>query len=75
MRINEARSVLGRRLIARKDDEWSHFNVWTNFVVQGDCAEYQKVCMINVARVLPSNAYLVATVHDELLYDVPALKL
>ena len=51
---------------------WSRFNVWTNFRVQGDCAEYQKMCMINVARVVPSDVHLVATVHDELIYDVPA---
>ena len=68
----EARTVMGRRLVARQDDTWSRFNVWTNFVIQGDCAEYQKMCMINVARILPSDAHLVATVHDELIYDVPA---
>jgi DNA polymerase I len=28
--------------------------------------------MINVARIVPSDVPLVATVHDELIYDVPA---
>jgi DNA polymerase I-like protein with 3'-5' exonuclease and polymerase domains len=69
---SEARTVMGRRLVARKDDEWSRFNVHTNFVVQGDCAEYQKLCMVNLARALSSDAHIIATVHDEVIIDVPA---
>ena len=70
--FDEARTVMGRLLLARKDDDWSRFNLWTNFLDQGDCAEYQKMCMINVARVIPSDVHLVACVHDESIYDVPA---
>jgi DNA polymerase I-like protein with 3'-5' exonuclease and polymerase domains len=71
-RNNRARTIFGRLLCAQIDDVWARFNLWTNYVVQGSCADLLKLAMLRVAAVLPSDCYLVATVHDELIYDVPA---
>jgi twinkle protein len=68
---NRARTIFGRLLCAQVDDPWARFNLWTNYVVQGSCADLLKMAMIKVASILPSDCQLVATVHDELIYDVP----
>jgi DNA polymerase I-like protein with 3'-5' exonuclease and polymerase domains len=68
---NRARTIFGRLLCAQIDDAWARFNLWTNYVVQGACADLLKMAMVKVASILPSYCHLVATVHDELIYDVP----
>jgi DNA polymerase I-like protein with 3'-5' exonuclease and polymerase domains len=68
---NRARTRFGRLLCAQKDDAWARFNLWTNYVVQGSCADLLKMAMIKIASILPSDCHLVATVHDELIYEAP----
>jgi twinkle protein len=70
----EARTILGRLLLPQFDSEWSRFNMLINYVVQGSCADLLKLAMVKIAPLMPSDAHLVATVHDELVYDVPASK-
>ena len=67
-----ARTILGRLLCAQRDADWARFNLFTNYIVSGSCADLLKAAMIKIAPVLPSDCHLVATVHDELIYDVPA---
>ena len=67
-----ARTVFGRLLLARKDDAWARFNMFTEYVVSGSCADLIKTAMIKIAAVIPSDVHLVATIHDELVYDAPA---
>ena len=69
---NQTRTIFGRRLVAQRDDPWARFNLWTNYVVQGACADLLKAAMVKIASILPSDCHLVATVHDELIYDAPA---
>jgi DNA polymerase I-like protein with 3'-5' exonuclease and polymerase domains len=68
---DSARTVFGRLLVAKKDDAWARFNLHTEYVVSGSCADLIKVAMIKVSSVMPSDVHLIATVHDELIYDVP----
>ena len=69
---DSARTVFGRLLLAKKDDDWARFNMFTEYVVSGSCADLIKMAMIKVASVMPADVHLVATVHDELVYDAPA---
>src|SRR5262249_22137004 len=69
---NRARTIFGRLLCAQADDSWARFNLWTNYVVQDACADLLKMAMIRIASILHSDVHLVATVHDELIYDAPA---
>jgi DNA polymerase I-like protein with 3'-5' exonuclease and polymerase domains len=64
---------LGRRLLAQADSAWARFNVWTEYVVSGSAADLLKVAVVKLDSILPagSECHLVATVHDELIYDVP----
>jgi DNA polymerase I len=68
---DRTRTIFGRLLRAQKEGAWARFNLWTNYVVQGACADLLKLAMIKVASILPSDCHLAATVHDELIYDVP----
>lgn len=69
--IGEARTIYGRLLRAQQDSTWARFNLWTEYVVSGSCADLLKAAMVQIASILPSDCHLVATVHDELIYDVP----
>jgi DNA polymerase I-like protein with 3'-5' exonuclease and polymerase domains len=71
-RNDRTRTVFGRLLCAQIDDAWARFNLWTNYVVQGACADLLKMAMVKISSIMPSDVHLVATVHDELIYDVPA---
>jgi DNA polymerase family A len=70
-RNNNARTILGRLLVAQKDDHWARFNMFTEYVVSGSCADLIKVAMVKVASLLPEDVRMVATVHDELVFDAP----
>jgi DNA polymerase I len=67
----EARTIYGRLLRAQADTAWARFNLWTEYVVSGSCADLLKATMVRIAAILPSDVHLVATVHDELIYDAP----
>jgi DNA polymerase I-like protein with 3'-5' exonuclease and polymerase domains len=69
---NRARTIFGRLLRAQADDAWARFNLLTNYVVQGTCADLLKMAMIKIVGILHSDVHLIATVHDELIYDAPA---
>jgi DNA polymerase I len=69
--VKEARTVLGRLLLPQSGKTWSRFNMLTEYVVSGSCADLLKLAMVKIDSVAPSDVHLVATVHDELVYDVP----
>jgi hypothetical protein len=64
------RTKLGRLLLAQKNDPWARFNLFTEYFVSGSCADLLKVAMVKIDMVMP-DVHLVATVHDELVYDAP----
>jgi DNA polymerase I-like protein with 3'-5' exonuclease and polymerase domains len=66
---DRAHTIFGRLLCAQADNSWARFNLLTNYVVQGSCADLLKMAMIKIAAILHSDVHLVATVHDELIYD------
>jgi DNA polymerase-1 len=68
--VTEARTVLGRILLPRGDTDWAKFQMLTNYVTQGSAADVIKVAMVKLAYRLPPG-FMVATVHDELVFDVP----
>jgi hypothetical protein len=67
----EARPIYGRLLRTEADTGWARFNLWTEYVVSSSCADLLKAAMVRIASILPSDVHLVATVHDELIYDAP----
>ena len=69
---DEARTILGRRLLPNAETDWAKFEVLTNYVVQGSAADVIKLAMVKLGNQLPADDHLVATVHDELVFDVPA---
>ena len=70
--ITSARTVFGRLLLPDNETWWRRFNMFTNYVVQGSCADLIKAAMLKVSSVLPQDVRLIATVHDELVFDAPA---
>ena len=70
----EARTVWGRRLVPKLPAvKWGRFVMHTNMVVCGSCADLIKLAMLRVSKAkLPLGTKMVATVHDELVFDVPA---
>jgi DNA polymerase-1 len=54
-----------------KDEQrrWNRFQMGTNYVIQGSCADTLKLAMVRLLPVLPSNARLLLTVHDELVLE------
>jgi DNA polymerase-1 len=71
--IAENHTIIGRRLMAQGDQAWDRFQAHTNYVVQGSAADVVKEGMVEVDAILPTDVYLIASVHDELIYDAPML--
>jgi DNA polymerase-1 len=69
--LDENCTILGRRLVTQGDRDWDSFQLHTNYIVQGSAADVLKCAMVKTTSVLPGEVYLVATVHDELVFDVP----
>jgi DNA polymerase-1 len=67
-----SRTVFGRLLLAQGGTNWHRFNLHTALTVSGSCADLLKAAMIKVCAVMPEDARLIATVHDELILDCPA---
>jgi DNA polymerase I-like protein with 3'-5' exonuclease and polymerase domains len=67
--VKTAKTLFGRLLLPDKDEEWQRFQMLTNYVVQGSGGDLIKAVIVKTAQILPSDAYLVATVHDELIFD------
>jgi len=68
---NNTRTIFGRLLVAQKDDHWARFNMLTEYVVSGSCADLLKVAMVRIDSAMPEDVPMVATVHDELVFDTP----
>jgi DNA polymerase I-like protein with 3'-5' exonuclease and polymerase domains len=73
--ITEGRTLLGRRRLANPDDEkkhwnWNRFQLCTNHVVQGSCADALKLAMVRLDNELPADAHIAMCIHDELVLDV-----
>jgi DNA polymerase I-like protein with 3'-5' exonuclease and polymerase domains len=66
-----ARTIFGRLLMPDGDRAWNRFVMLTNYRVQGSCADLIKAAMLKTVSVLPKDVRLVATVHDELIFDAP----
>jgi DNA polymerase I-like protein with 3'-5' exonuclease and polymerase domains len=68
----EVRTVMGRRrLIPNTASEWERFTALVNTPVQGGCADGMKQALLRIAQLLPPEARLISTVHDEVLVEVP----
>jgi DNA polymerase I-like protein with 3'-5' exonuclease and polymerase domains len=71
--VSEARTVLGRLLLEQGDGrDWDRFQLHTSYRVSGSAADVLKVAMVKTAGMLPSDVHMVATVHDELIFDSPS---
>jgi DNA polymerase-1 len=72
--VREARTISDRLLLAQGDRDWDRFQVHTSYRVSGSAADCLKFSMVKAVEVLPSEVHLVATVHDEQIFDVPAVE-
>jgi len=71
--IAEERTVLGRLLLEQGEGRaWDRFQLHTSYRVSGSAADVLKVAMVKTTAMLPSDVHMVATVHDELIFDSPS---
>jgi DNA polymerase-1 len=71
--VKEARTVLGRLLLEGDESRaWDRFQLQTSYRVSGSAADVIKLAMVKTVAMLPSDLQLVATVHDELVFDAPS---
>jgi len=71
--VREARTVLGRLLLEQGDGrDWDRFQLHTSYRVSGSAADVLKMAMVKTVAMLPSDVHMVATVHDELIFDSPS---
>jgi DNA polymerase I len=68
---DSARTIFGRLLKAQSNDSWGRFNLLTAHRVSGSCADLLKLAMVKIAAVTPVDCHMIATVHDELVFDPP----
>ena len=70
--VSEGRTILGRLLLAEAEaDDWVRFQLGTSYLVSGSAADVIKIGMVKCIAILPSDVHMVATVHDELIFDSP----
>ena len=69
--VSEARTVIGRLLVEKSDDDWDRFQLQTSYRVSGSTADVVKTAMVDIVAVLPSDVHMIANVHDELIFDSP----
>jgi DNA polymerase-1 len=68
--VTEVRTRSGRRrLIPETASEWERFTALVNTPVQGGTADGMKLAIIRASGSLPEGAFLVSTVHDELVAE------
>jgi DNA polymerase I-like protein with 3'-5' exonuclease and polymerase domains len=68
--VTEVRTRSGRRrLIPETASEWERFTALVNTPVQGGTADGMKLAITMTAGRLPEGAFLVSTVHDELVAE------
>jgi DNA polymerase-1 len=70
--VSEVRTRLGRRrLLPDLATEWDQFSALVNAPVQGGAADGMKRALVALAAALPEGAFIVSTVHDELIVEAP----
>jgi DNA polymerase-1 len=67
MKGDPVRTIIKRRRLLFGDE--NRLTVQANNVVQGTSADITKAALIAIHRALPARAFLVATVHDEILVE------
>jgi len=71
--VREARTVLGRLLLEQGEGrDWDRFQLQTSYRVSGSAADVLKLAMVKSVAMLPTDVHMVATVHDELVFDSPS---
>jgi DNA polymerase-1 len=70
--VDEARTIFGRLLCAQGEGAWDRFQLQTSYRVSGSAADVINKAMVKTVAVLPSDVNLIATVHDELIFDCPS---
>ena len=71
-RVLEVRTRLGRRrLLPNIATKWDRFSALVNAPVQGGAADGMKRAIVDLAANLPEGAFIVSTVHDELIVEAP----
>ena len=56
-----------RRLMPLGGEDWPRFTTLVNTPVQGTCGDGMKMAMVRIGALLPPEAEMVATIHDELV--------
>ena len=70
--LTEVRTITGRRRLIPEDaQDWQRFTAYVNTPVQGGTAEVMKLAIYLVDDSLPEGAFIVSTVHDELIVECP----
>ncbi len=74
--LKETRTRLGRRRLFASSEKffWQRFSGGLNTPVQGGAADGLKRAIIRLASRLGEDAWIVSTVHDELIVDCPAAR-
>jgi DNA polymerase-1 len=69
----QTRTRLGRRrlLPTGSNQTWERFSTIVNSPIQGSCADGMKLAMVKLAGLLPAEAKIILTIHDELLVLAP----
>ncbi|MEE4210806.1 MAG: DNA polymerase [Parvularcula sp.] len=72
--LKETRTRMGRRRLLSPGEKffWQRFSGSLNTPVQGGAADGLKRAIVRLASRLPEDAWIVSTVHDELIVDCPA---
>ena len=74
--VTATRTAMGRRRYLPPYDghssTWERFTTLCNSPIQGTAADGMKLAIVRLADALPPDAYVVSTVHDEVIVDVPA---
>jgi DNA polymerase I-like protein with 3'-5' exonuclease and polymerase domains len=70
--VSEARTIFGRLSLEQGDEDWDRFQLHTSYRVSGSAADVLKLSMVKAMAALPSDVHMVATVHDELVFDSPS---
>lgn len=72
----ETRTRMGRRRLLQpvsKENFWSRFTCGLNSPVQGGAADGMKLAMVALANTLPDGAFIVSTIHDEVIIECPEI--
>ena len=70
--LSEVRTRLGRRrILPDHSARWARFSTLVNTEVQGGAADGMKRALADLAGNLPNGAFIVSTVHDEVIVEAP----